>query len=286
MRKRILASLAAATVALGLAAGPSGASTGGTEDRENVYDAVAFLIYYADGGRYSCSATLIDEDVLLTAAHCTDGVDGKVGVSFEPVIAEEGPFPIPHVADREAGYTAKYLASYGFSAGEARTHPGYSHFTDLANWNDTGVVVLDKPVRGVEPMPVAGLGTLDEIPQSQLGSTLFRAVGYGTEVRQADEGPRNPTPQGYPLVRRWVDMPGQKLDDQVLQTNGNDKDPFGTGGTCFGDSGGPLLLENAAGVEEIVGVTSYGYTSNCRYLDGYQRMDIAASQDWLAGFLD
>jgi hypothetical protein len=28
-------------------------------------------------------------------------------------------------------------------------------------------------------------------------------------------------------------------------------------------------------------VTSYGYTSNCRYLDGLQRVDIAGVQEWL-----
>ena len=69
----------------------------------------------------------------------------------------------------------------------------------------------------------------------------------------------------------------QKLTDQILQTNGNDKDPHGTGGTCFGDSGGPVFLDG-----EIVAVTSYGYTANCRYLGGYQRVDISESQDWLA----
>ena len=92
-------------------------------------------------------------------------------------------------------------------------------------------------------------------------------------------GPQNPKPQSYPIVRRYVDMPGQKLTPQILQTNGNENDPFGTGGTCFGDSGGPLLLDG-----EIVGVTSYGYTSNCRYLGGYQRVDIEVVQDWLATF--
>jgi hypothetical protein len=34
----------------------------------------------------------------------------------------------------------------------------------------------------------------------------------------------------------------------------------------------------------IVGVTSYTYTNNCRYLGGYQRVDIDVVQDWLATF--
>ena len=28
-------------------------------------------------------------------------------------------------------------------------------------------------------------------------------------------------------------------------------------------------------------MTSYGYTSNCRYIDGHQRVDIPVVQDWL-----
>ena len=31
-------------------------------------------------------------------------------------------------------------------------------------------------------------------------------------------------------------------------------------------------------------MTSYGYTDNCRYLGGYQRVDIVRGQDWLAEF--
>jgi hypothetical protein len=120
---------------------------------------------------------------------------------------------------------------------------------------------------------------LDAIPTSQLRKTLFTAVGYGTEVRKADSGPQKPTPMSYPLIRRYVDMPGQKVTPQIIQTNGNDKDPFGTGGTCFGDSGGPLFLGN-----QIVGVTSYTYNNVCRYLGGYQRVDIAVVRTWLATF--
>ena len=66
---------------------------------------------------------------------------------------------------------------------------------------------------------------------------------------------------------------------QILQVNGNENDPFGGGGTCFGDSGGPTFK---GGYQ--VTVTSYGYTSNCRYLGGLQRIDIPVVQDWLAEF--
>ena len=278
MRTRLLALLAAALMPLGIAAAPASASTGGTPDG-NTHPNVGLILFYDADGRFRCSATLVSPTVLLTAAHCTDGTLGKTLVTFDSVIAEQPPSPFPVAADPSAGYTQAEIEAAGYLSGTAYTHPDYSDFTDLRNWNDVGVIVLDRPVTGIAPADIAELGTLDAIPQSQLRKTLFTAVGYGTEVRKPDSGPQKPTPMSYPLIRRYVTMPGQKLTPQILQTNGNEKDPFGTGGTCFGDSGGPVFLDG-----EIVAVTSYGYTENCRYLGGYQRVDIAGVQEWLATF--
>ncbi len=83
----------------------------------------------------------------------------------------------------------------------------------------------------------------------------------------------------FPRIRRVAESPGQKLTPQVVQMNGNINDTRGTGGTCFGDSGGPAYLN-----DYIVTVTSYGYTNNCRYIGGYQRIDIPVVQNWLALF--
>lgn len=280
MRKNLLVIAVSVLVALGLQ-GPAAASTGGTPDGDLHPNVGLILAYNEDGGRYRCTATLVREDLLLTAAHCTDGVVGKMLVTFESTIVEGNvkpevsPFP---EADPKVGYTTAQLQAAGFNSGSAHLHPDYSDFTDMDTWNDLGAVTLDVPETELPLSTIADLGTLDEIKKSELSKTLFRAVGYGTEMRPAAEtGRQNITPQSYPLIRRYVDMPGQKLTDQILQTNGNEKDPWGTGGTCFGDSGGPVFLDG-----EIVAVTSYGYTSNCRYLGGYQRVDISESQDWLA----
>ena len=278
MRTKIVSALAALATVLGLAvsAGPAAASTGGTPDG-NLHPNVGLILFYDESGsRFRCSATLVTPTVLLTAAHCTDGTVGLTMVTCDSVIAEEPPSGLPAASDPSVGYTAQDLKGYTY--GTAYTHPEYSGFTDMDSWNDVGVVVLSQAVR-LPLGEIAPAGTLDAIRTSQLRSTLFRAVGYGTEVRKPEEGPQKPQPMSYPLIRRYVDMPGQKLTPQILQTNGNENDPFGTGGTCFGDSGGPLFLGG-----KIVGVTSYGYTANCRYLDGYQRVDIPVVQDWLRTF--
>lgn len=279
LRLRALAGALAVTAALGLAsAAPATAITGGEPDGDRNPN-VGIIVFYSDEGRFRCSATLVSPTVLLTAAHCTDGTDGLTAVSFRSTIAEAPPSGFPVAADPAAGYTAQEITGAGFLAGTAYTHPDYSDFTDLDTWNDVGVVVLQTPVTDIAPAAIAPVGTLDAYAQPRLNKTLFLAVGYGTEVRKPETGPQKPQPMSYPLIRRQALMPGQKLTPQILQTNGNVNDTRGTGGTCFGDSGGPVFLGG-----EVVAVTSYGYTDNCRYLGGYQRVDIEAAADWLAGF--
>ncbi len=282
MRKPLLAAFATLVTVAGLAfaATPAQASTGGTADGD-LHPDVGLIAFYDGEGRFRCSATLVSPTVVITAAHCTLGTLGKTLVTFDTYLDDAAPSFLPVAADTAAGYPAEELAAAGYLSGTAHTHPAYSDFTDMDNWNDVGVIVLDEPVEsnGDGYPEVAPTGTLDLIAQRDLSKTIFRAVGYGTEVRQAEDGPQKPTPESYPIMRRYVDMPGQKLTPQILQTNGNENDNRGTGGTCFGDSGGPLFFG-----DEIVGVTSYGYTSNCRYIDGYQRIDIPVVEEWLATF--
>lgn len=255
------------------------AITGGTVDSENTYSNVGMIAFYEGGARYRCTATLVTPTVLLTAAHCTADVTGKVAVTFDWKVADQPPSPLPAAQDPKAGYTGTESSQYAF--GTPHAHPQYSNFTDLKNWNDVGVVVLDEAVTGITPAKLAPKNHLNQYTPSILNKTLFTIVGYGTEVRQdaAANGNMKPTPMSYPIVRRYGDAPGQKLTEQILQTNGNEHDNRGDGGSCFGDSGGPTFKDGYQ-----VTVTSYGYTSNCRYLDGLQRVDIPVVQDWLAGY--
>jgi hypothetical protein len=131
-----------------VAAAPAGAITGGVIDSANTYSNVGMIAFYDDGTRYRCSATLVTPTVLLTAAHCTYGTEGKTIVSFEPLIDDAPPSDLPVAKDPAAGYTS---APRGWYAGTPNTHPQYSDFTDMDNWNDVGVVVLDKAVRGIAP---------------------------------------------------------------------------------------------------------------------------------------
>jgi hypothetical protein len=276
--RRTLAAAVVSVAMLFAMALPAAAITGGQPDG-NRHPNVGLILFYDATGRFRCSATLVSPSILITAAHCTEGTLGSTLVTFDSVIAQQPPSPFPVAADPSVGYTPEEITAAGYLSGTAYTHPDYSGFTDIANWNDVGVIVLDEPVTGIAPATLAPTNYLDQFTQPLLNKTNFEVVGYGTEVRKPESGPQKPQPMSYPLLRRYTTSPGQKLTPQILQLNGNPNDPHGGGGTCFGDSGGPVFLDGY-----LVAVTSYGYTLNCRYLGGYQRVDITVVQNWLATF--
>jgi len=74
-----------------------------------------------------------------------------------------------------------------------------------------------------------------------------------------------------------VNLGSKYTDGYNLQTQGNGS---GRGGTCSGDSGGPVFL-GGTDSNLIVAVTSFGLNSMCRGTDFGYRIDRQEVLDWI-----
>jgi secreted trypsin-like serine protease len=133
-------------------------------------------------------------------------------------------------------------------------------------------------------MPMSEYGTLPEEDQLDALKTkrgkqdvTFTAVGYGLQESFPDaaswkENNVRVRMVAHPKLNQ-INVPGFTGDFSMLLSNNAN-----TGGTCFGDSGGPNFL----GTSTIVaGVTSFGINGNCAGTGGVYRVDRGWNLDWL-----
>jgi secreted trypsin-like serine protease len=75
-----------------------------------------------------------------------------------------------------------------------------------------------------------------------------------------------------------INVPGFTGDFSLLLSNNH-----ATGGTCFGDSGGPNFLGDS---NVVAGVTSFGINGNCAGTGGVFRMDRQDVLEFVTPFLE
>jgi hypothetical protein len=268
---RRLATLVLAVAWTAALAAPAGAVVGGEVDG-TLHPNVGMLYFTQDGTRFRCSGTLVAPTVLLTAAHCTEGSTGVL-VTFDPV-AQADP-----TSATDPGDPSRFIA------GTAHAHPDFNPKLQLKDLLDIGVVVLDAPAStiwpGIAPAPLPTAGLLDELgARGGLKRTAFEVVGYGIFFEQPDSTPRTPTPV-RDLTRRFTTAPLQNINGETVKLQESAGDAKLGGGTCFGDSGGALLLDGV-----LVGDTSWGGSLFCTGgVGGYQRTDTAGARAFLDDFV-
>jgi hypothetical protein len=110
----------------------------------------------------------------------------------------------------------------------------------------------------------------------RLKDARFIAVGYG---RLRDDKTRGPHALGPSGVRYWAEQGFLALMPAWLQLSMNPS--TGSGGTCFGDSGGPHF---AVATGKLVSITITGDTV-CRATDTTYRLDTASARSFLSRFV-
>jgi hypothetical protein len=253
--------------------GTAYAITNGTPDGNNhPYVGLAvFDVLDEDGNQvpsHRCSASLLSPTLVLTAGHCTDGTVAA-RVWFDEIVQGNPEYPFSGATS----YDGVPHTNPGFCIGCGNGLPGFAI-------RDVGVIVL------TEPVPVGVVGTYAKLPSAGLvdrlkNKTAIDFVGYGVSVRLVGGGPP-----------RWQNAPRNRMfaPSELVSGNFTHSDEFmklalnasqGTGGTCFGDSGGPDLL---AGTRKVLAVNSYVTNSNCSGVGYSSRVDIPEVLAWIQSF--
>ena len=263
---------AAAIVLLAAASAPACAITFGTADG-NAHPNVGSMVVSIPGeGVFQwCSGTLISPNVFLTASHCTqpvaqfliDNPGSAFLVTFDPVIDTTD-------------------TTGTFYTGTPHTNPlyGSGHNDDP---HDVAVIVLDQ-APPITPATLPAAGLLDTLKANHsLSSTRFTAVGYGSTRDSMKKGPQGIDDSN--VARQQVDQSFSSLmtawvDFTMLPTGSND-----SGGTCYGDSGGPHFLHVGDVETTIVVATTITGDTQCKSLDKDYRMDTPSARDFLGQFV-
>ncbi len=249
MRRKILVLIASVTLLFGVLVTPGGAITGGQPDG-NGHPYTALLL--APGLTF-CTGSLISDQTILTAGHCTD---------FWDVLAEEeGLASIQVSFDPQASVDDDWMPDGGtwYPASTWLTHPDYVD----AEWPftfDYGLLYLDAPVAGIEPADLPAANALSPIIDSK-GQTKqrFADVGYGVQGQIRGGG----RPQSAVTWTRKIAVqkyaPGNGGSSALLHPTWfivhNQPSPQ-HGGACGGDSGSPVLF---ADTDTVVAVHTGGF---------------------------
>ena len=151
----------------------------------------------------------------------------------------------------------------------------------LPNTHDVGLVILDEPADlGYAELPEENF--LNQFATARgTQDVLFTVSGYGlTYKNQLQNGKPNVSFRERLMAEATLVNLNSALNAGFnLQTQGNGA---GRGGTCNGDSGGPVFFGGLESNSDlVVAVTSFGLNALCRGTDFAYRIDQPDVLAWI-----
>jgi hypothetical protein len=238
---------------------------GGTAAEVGTYPWLAYVEYKSGGSAFRCTGTVVAPNVVLTAGHCAE--ETETGVLDEP-----------------SGYAivtgnVEWTASARQVSGVSRVIV-YPAFNRTYLTGDAALLILSTPTSA----PAMSLASYPSDSRILEPGTEGVIAGWGKTFAE----------QETPTERlRWATTVVQR--PSYCESNAS---PFYKGyelctinppeyetGTCFGDSGGPLIALNPSGTGVVeLGVTSHG-DIECSTLrpSVFTRADVVASwvHEWI-----
>lgn len=266
MNKRLISVLIALGLLLAIVI-PVAAITDGELDGDG-HPFVGIMVADDAAGNplWRCSGTLISPTLFLTAGHCTEAPAARATVWFETDL---------HAADDLYGYPRGGDTSID---GNVYVHPNFQ--SDAFYLYDVGIVVLDEPVYTDQYGSLPYAGQLDALKNGKQGA-YFTSVGYGLQEAYPDAAAWKEVALKTRMVAHpfliQINVPGFTSFFSMLLSNNH-----ATGGTCYGDSGGPNFLGQT---NIIAGITSFGMNPRCAGTGGVYRLDQTVALDWVNEFL-
>lgn len=276
---RVLLAIAVATAAPALAI-----TKNWVRDFAHPYVGLAVFYDANDEFLWRCSGSLISATKFVTAGHCADTEGGAVsarvyfqqdaGAHYDPSTQLD---PVTGYPETCAGGTLGTVC--------ATSHVIYNF--DYANGgfpdtHDVGVLILDQPITLAKYGQLPSASVLDSLATARgTQGTEFTVSGYGLSFSSQEHSaiPNISLRERLMASEVLVNVRSALTDGFNLQTQGNGS---GRGGTCSGDSGGPVFLGDESS-DTIVAVTSFGLNTICRGTDFAYRIDQQAVLDWING---
>jgi len=229
--------------------------------------------------RFFCGATLINEEWVMSAAHClsdlTDDSGNPLTIAFASVQTDDTTYYTDQqgrkVYNSGSGLVNSDL-DYRDYADMFVIHPDYNP-SDLSLGHDIALLRLTNPLYvGSRDIPVSPveISSITTYNSSYSPGYLNKTYGWGVTNPSISVYDMTSADLSQYLMSGSLPYVRTNIANHIIWAGGDGQD------TCNGDSGGPLL---ANGVQ--IGITSYGTTTYCGSGQPGAYTDVGAEYSWI-----